>query len=202
MSDGEGDVGDDQEEDRETWSQRDLDSKYDYERVPIPDDRSPDRYTAAERRAELYGMIREAGHPAALTVSQQELGGRYGVVQQTISHDIELLRQYRAELVGQSVIATTEFVAERAVRGEIESGNFAQALYAQLRYADFLFDIGELDREPDRVAFESDDGEAYMAMLRAQAAREAENDEEPEHDPIDVGEFDAESDDPFDGDGW
>lgn len=182
------------------WSERDLEAEYDYERIEIPDDRPPEEYTAAERRAELYGMIREAGHPSSLEVSQRELGGRYGVTQQAISLDVKLLRDYRKELVGDNAISTTEFVAERAVRGEIKDGNFAQALYAQLRYMDFLFDMGELEKEPERLSLEDDNGEAYLSMLKAQAQKESEEGEEPLHEPFDMDEFDKDAPDPFDDD--
>lgn len=185
----------DAETDDASWAEREFDDvAHDYERVPIPEGKESERYTAAERRAELYQLIRESGHPAALSVSQRELGNRYDVAQQTISRDIEELRLYRSQLVGEEAIAHTEFVAERAVRGELEEGNYARALHAQLEYNEFLFDIGQLDREPESVEFSGDPGEAYLAMLRETAAEEAEAGEEPLHDEMDysdegVGEF-------------
>lgn len=146
----------------------------DYAEQPVPEDKDPEDYTYVERRAELYRMLEEAGHPRNLGRSQADLGERYDVSQRTISKDLERLRQYRERNVGSRAIATTEFVAEKAVRQAAENQQFDKALELQLEYNEWLFDLGAVDRAPDQLEVSGDPDAAYMEMLR-QAAEESDD---------------------------
>lgn len=120
-----------------------------YEEIEIPGDKNPRNYSYAERRAEIYHELKEAGHPSIL--NQSELAERYGVSQPTISKDMKKIREYRREHAGKQTISITEFVAEKAVRELINEGDYYNALKAQLDYNDWLFEAGINDRAPKRT---------------------------------------------------
>jgi hypothetical protein len=40
------------------------------------------------------------------------------------------------------------------------------AFNTQMQFNEFLFNIGELNKEPDKMEIEGDAGEAYMEMLK------------------------------------
>ncbi|WP_330633706.1 hypothetical protein [Halocatena halophila] len=136
-----------------------MSSDIDYATLPIPDDKLPTEYTYGERRSELYDLIEEAGHPRNLERSQKELGQRYGVSQRQISKDIERLREYEAERVGRDADATTNFVLQRAVRGLLEDESWRDAAQTQLDYYNWLFEIGEKEKEPDKQEVSGPEGD-------------------------------------------
>lgn len=147
-----------------------------YAAISPPDDKHPTDYTYVERRAELYRLIEEAGHPHNLERSQDDLADRYGVSQRQISKDIQRLREFEAKHNTDRTKSVTSWLAEKAVMGAVQEGNFEKALSLQMQYNEFLFDIGELEREATSVELEGDAGQAYMEMLR-QAHERAEEEE-------------------------
>lgn len=136
-----------------------MGSEIDYATLPIPDDKPPSEYTYGERRSELYDLIEQAGHPRNLERSQAELGQRYGVSQKQISKDIKRIRQFEAERVGCDADANTEFVIQRAIRGLLEETEWREAARTQLDYYNWLFDIGNKDKEPDKSEVSGPDGD-------------------------------------------
>jgi len=145
-----------------------------------PFDGEPEDYTSTQRRAEIYGMIRDAGHPSNLEANQSELGKRYGVSQPLISKDIKKLREFEAAHNSTRAKAVMGWLAESTVKKHIavarkmEANNqtadaadrFERAMETHMEYVDYLFDTGDLDESPDSLVLEGDAGEAYMEMLR------------------------------------
>lgn len=144
-----------------------------YPAINPPDDKRPGEYSYVERRAEIYRLIEEAGHPHNLERSQQDLADRYDVSQRMISKDIERLRQFEAEHNSERTKSVTSWLAEKAVMNAIQEDDYETALNIQMRYNSFLFDIGDLEKEATAISIEGDAGDAYMEMLR-QAHEEKE----------------------------
>jgi len=136
-----------------------------YASITPPDEKHPKDYTYVERRAEIYRLIEEAGHPHNLERSQAELGERYGVSQKQISKDIQRLREFEAEHNETRTKSVTSWLAEKAVMQAIQNDDFEKALRLQMQYNDFLFDTGGLEREATAVSIEGNAGDTYMAML-------------------------------------
>lgn len=164
-----------------------ADDTPEYAELSPPDDKAPDEYSYVERRAELYRLIEEAGHPHNLERSQRELGERYGVSQRQISKDIQRLREYEAEKNGTRAKSVTSWLSEKTIMQTLEAAQnledagkleeaaqlYREAMDAQMEYTDFLFKLGQLDEAPTSVEIEGDASEAYMEMLR-QAAEEGD----------------------------
>lgn len=125
--------------------------EHNYANHPIPDDKPTDEFTYVERRASIYQMLEDAGHPRALEPTQAELGDHFGVSQKQISKDIQRIREYEAERVGDNADTDTELVCRKAVMGLLEQGRFREAGELQLQYYDWLQSAGYKDREPDQV---------------------------------------------------
>lgn len=144
-----------------------------------PFDKPPDEYSYIERRAEIYGMIEDAGHPRNLERSQMELADRYDVSQPMISKDIRNLWDFESTHNGQRAKAVTGWLAEKVVMKHIEAAKeleeagrveeaadrFEKAMNAQLEYDEYLIDMGVLEQAADELRIEGDAGQAYMAML-------------------------------------
>ena len=137
-----------------------------YAAMKAPEDKHPKDYSYIERRAEIYRLIEEAGHPHNLERSQQELADRYGVSQRQISKDIQRLREFEAEHNTERTKSVTSWLAEKAVMDAVQEDDFERALQLQMKYNEFLFDIGDLERAAKSVSLEGDAGETYMEMLR------------------------------------
>lgn len=136
-----------------------------YATLPVPADKSPDEYTYAERRSELYNLIEEAGHPRNLERSQEELGRRYGVSQRQISGDIQVIREYEAERVGSDARANTEFICSKAVRELLSDGEYEKAAKLQLSYFEWLQDIGTEEKAPDKTEISGEGGGALNIVI-------------------------------------
>lgn len=163
------------------------DIKHDYANHPIPDNKPTGDFTFVERRAAIYQMLEDAGHPRALEPTQAELGDTYGVSQRQISKDIQRLREYEAQRVGDNADTDTELVCRKAVIGLLEQGRFKEAGELQLQYYDWLQSAGYKDREPDQVDVDVRGQHTHAhADLGAFSQGQADTDED-EADPEDVG---------------
>lgn len=137
----------------------------DYATLPVPSDKPPEEYTWPERRSEIYDLIEEAGHPRNLERTQEQLGRRYGVSQRQISDDIQAIREYEAESVGDDVRANTSFVCEKAVRELMDGGQYEAAAKLQMKYFEWLQEAGEEDKQPDKLTHDATS--QYAALVGA-----------------------------------
>jgi len=136
----------------------------DYATLPVPSEKPPTEYTWAERRSELYNYIEKAGHPRNLERSQKQLGDRYGVSQRQISDDVQAIREFESEHVGEDVRANTSFVCEKAVRELLENGNHEEAAKLQIKYFEWLQEAGEEDKPADKHEVTGEDGGPLMIL--------------------------------------
>lgn len=148
-----------------------MSENIEYEEVPVPDDTHPHDYTYVERRAEIYQLMAEAGHPKNL--KQTRLSERYDTAVSNINKDFNILKDYRKERAGSRVISTTEFVVEKSVRELMDRGDFAKAVDKQLDYADWLFEEGIREREPEKYEHSGEVDVRTDADAMVEAMREA-----------------------------
>ena len=165
-----------------------------YAAITPPDDKPKTEYNWRERRAELFRLLKQYGHPRNIEMNQSELGDRYGVDQSQISKDFKKLREYFKSRSGSRTVAETSMLGEKVIEQivkqarELEdtaddleaAGDFraaakmrerAATLWSkaqdnQMQFNEFLFDTGQLEEEPDKVEIDMDPSEAYMAALK------------------------------------
>lgn len=155
------------------WSEGDPDYAMLSGRAPF--DKPTKEYSATERRAEIYGMIEDAGHPRNLERNYVQLGERYGVTPQMISKDMKWIRSYEASHNATRAQAVTGWLAEKAVMQAVDDENFERAFELQQEYVDYLIETGDIEAAPDELEISGDAGDTYMEMLRQ--AHEQANEE-------------------------
>ncbi|MFW6435544.1 MAG: HTH domain-containing protein [Halovenus sp.] len=128
-----------------------TDNLPDYTALEPPDEKPPVEYTTHERRADVLQQIVEAGSPFA--VNQTELADQYGVHRSTISRDMDRLRESVDELLGRDAKLTTRALYESII-GQLLAESDWKAKKAAwdivMDWNEWLADIGEQHREPDR----------------------------------------------------
>lgn len=120
----------------------------DYEAVNVPDGKPREDYSYVERRAEILGRIERAGHPNALNKS--ELAREYGVSHTSIGRDFDALAEYVAENLNRDHSFVMDRVLRGAVRNLVEDGEHYKAVKAAEKWYDWLADVGEVTRAPER----------------------------------------------------
>lgn len=111
----------------------------DYQNIHIPGDLNPEEYSYQQRRAELYGMIIEAGHPDL--INQTRLAEYYGVDQSTISRDMATIRDAVEEELAGDAQFLTRIVYKRAIREMVEQEAWMEATELLDRWNEFLFNL-------------------------------------------------------------
>lgn len=142
----------------DNWSNADAEWEGDdYAATHIPDEQKRPKWEwgTDERRAYLYAQLREAGHPDNIEQTYEEYGDEFGISKVSIWRDFNKIREYIRFHAGSKAVSNTETLVDKAVRMELDNGNGYKALQAQLDYNEWLFELGRLDREPDRKQIES-----------------------------------------------
>lgn len=104
---------------------RDTDNHIDYRSTDVPDDKSPDKYSYAERRAEILRRIEDVGHPGLLNGA--ELARRYDVTRQSIYNDFDVLGEYVTDTVGERVDLKINAIFDKAIRGLLQQQEYRKA---------------------------------------------------------------------------
>lgn len=120
----------------------------DYRCVEVPNDKDPENFTYAERRAAILRRIEEEGQP--WTLNKSALGRKYGVSHTTISNDVEVLADHIGESLGEQHELVTNSVMRRCIQGLLDDERWAEAARITLKYEDWLMDVGAVEREPER----------------------------------------------------
>lgn len=145
-----------------------------YRKLSPPEDKDPEDYTWAERRAELYDMIERAGHYRNIERSQRELAARYGVAQNQIHEDIKAINEWTAEHLGAQAEAELETLKNRAVQKLIDEGDEDKAFYLMKNYWETLIEAGVKEGGTDSVEV---DLTANYADVVGEASTDAVGDE-------------------------
>lgn len=131
-----------------------------YANVHIPGHKDPVEYSYTERRAELFQMIVEAGHPDL--VNQSRLAEYYGVDQSTISRDMSHIRDEVEEELADDAKFMTRVVYKKAIRETVEQAkdddsnvSWMEATELIDRWNEFLFEVeGGLDSAASKHALD------------------------------------------------
>lgn len=125
-----------------------------YAGMEPPDDTPPEGYTTHERRAEVLQLIERAGSPFA--INQSRLAERYGVHRSTISRDMARLRESIDEHLGDDAKLLTRTLLEKTVRELQGEGEWKAAWDVVMDWNEWLAELGEQHREPDRSEVDVD----------------------------------------------
>jgi len=139
----------------------------DYWDIEPPADTPPEDYSTHERRAEVLQLVIEAGSPYA--INQSRLSDRYRVHRSTISRDMDRLRETVDDHLGRDAKLTTKAVFEAAVEELLAADDWKAtkaALDAVMDWNDWLADLGEQHREPDRVEADVRTREVAYTVVR------------------------------------
>jgi len=120
----------------------------DYTSIEPPEETAEEEYTHHERRAEILRLLTDAGSPSA--IKQTRLADRYGVHDSTISRDMDRLRESVAQNMGNDAKLLTRVLFEKTVQELQAEGEWKDAWDVVMDWNDWLADLGEQHREPNR----------------------------------------------------
>jgi len=123
--------------------------KPDYTQVSLPDEKPRTEYSYVERRAAILRIIENRGHPWGLNKSQ--LGREFDVSDAQIHHDLDKLKEYYSNRIGQDAKATSELAYKRIIKDHLENDELAEARKALDSWNEWLQDTGHQEKEPDKV---------------------------------------------------
>jgi hypothetical protein len=129
----------------------------DYATVKVPDGKVPKEYTHHERRADLLRRCIEAGSPFA--INQSEQADRYGVSRVTVCRDMKRLRESVDDALGDDAKLTARAVFEHTLNDlqAAEDWRASKAAFdAVMDWQNWLAELGEQHREPDRSELDLD----------------------------------------------
>jgi len=121
----------------------------DYTEVPIPDGKPREEYTYVERRAAILRIIETRGHPWGLNKSQ--LGREFGVSHVQIIKDLDRLKDYYRNRIGDDAKVATETAYKKIIQDHLDNGDLDKARKALDSWNSWLQDTGEQETEPDEV---------------------------------------------------
>lgn len=123
----------------------------DYDGIELPDAKPRNEYTPHERRAEVWRVMKAKGSPSR--VNKAALARRYDVNRSTIYRDVERLREWVDDTLGDDAKLTTRALFEKTVNDLLEADDWRATKAAWdvvNEWNEWLADIGEQHREPDR----------------------------------------------------
>lgn len=142
-----------------------------YRALDPPDDKPPEAYTYVERRAALEDRICEAGHSRNLPQTQRELAREFGVSQSQIQKDIQRLREWQADHLGDHARGQLEILRTKAIQHLLDEGKPDKAYYLMKSHYELLLDAGIKESPAETVTVSVEDmddpGERYVAALEA-----------------------------------
>jgi len=145
-----------------------------YDTIEPPEEKPKADYGTHERRAEVWRAIRAAGSPAQ--VNKAALAREYDVDRSTIYRDFDRLREWVDDTLGADAKLTTRALFEKVVGDLVDTDDWRAkkaALDAVMDWNEWLADLGEQHREPDRVEA---DVRQRTAEVQYQVVREQPDD--------------------------
>lgn len=153
----------------------------DYRATNVPDDKRPDEYTYAERRAEVLDLVEKAGYPGAL--NQSELARRYDCTPQNIYKDMNILREFIVEEIDETrTDSFSKSVFEKSIRELVEQGEHKDAVTAVSKYNSWLFDRGYQDKEPEKQEIDQNTNVEGVSEITMEIAGVSDLDLPPDED--------------------
>ena len=137
----------------------------DYGAVEIPDDEPPEEYHWTGRRAEIYQLIKKAGHPDS--ISPTRLADRYNVSKSQISQDKSRLQEFMVEQIDETQVdAITSTVFQTAIQELMDNDEYRKAVKTVADWNEWLGDRGHVEREPDRLEANLSIEDQFMSNLK------------------------------------
>ncbi len=125
-------------------------SNPDYFNVDVPKDKDPEEFTYIERRAELLEDTLEIGDPAA--ISRTKRADRYGVSIPQITKDMKRIAACMREHISkQQYTARLQACFNKVFKEKMEEGQYMAAWSVIRDWGHYLFEVGEIEKEPDKV---------------------------------------------------
>lgn len=122
----------------------------DYNNIKVPDDKDPTDYTYAERRAEILENVLELGDPTQL--SRTKAAERYDVSIGQISQDMDRLGDYLSDRISKSKLTMRVQTAfNKIYEHYMSEGKYSRAWQVIRDWGRFLMEVGEVDKEPDKL---------------------------------------------------
>ena len=120
--------------------------------VDIPEGKDPKQYNYRERRKEIINLIFQAGN--LRLIRRTELAKRYGISNNMIKKDINIIKRYIADNIGKEMQVDTAVLYEKAIRSYIQQEDFIGAWKILEGMNEFLFNIGKVKRAPTQMQIE------------------------------------------------
>jgi hypothetical protein len=127
-------------------------SQPDYTQVTLPDDKPRTDYTYTERRAALLKIIEKRGHPWGL--NKTELGRQFGVSDAQIHKDLDRIKEYYSNQIGQDAEWSSELAYKRIIQEHLDNNELQEARKALDSWNTWLQDTGKQETEPDKHEIE------------------------------------------------
>lgn len=127
-----------------------------YREINPPSDKPREDYTPAERRAEIFDMIEQAGHYRNLQKSYEQIGNRFGVSHEQIRKDINTILEWKEENLSPHARVELETLKTKAVQELLDQGEYAEAYDIMSEHYSNLQSMGEEKKEPDKHEVEGD----------------------------------------------
>jgi hypothetical protein len=151
-----------------------------YDAIEPPEETPPEEYGTHDRRADLWRSIKAAGSPAR--VNKAALAREYDVSRKTVYRDFERLREWADDSLAADAKLTTRAVFETVLDDLLESDDWRAkkaALDAVMDWNDWLADLGEQHREPDKLEA---DVRSRSSEIQYRIVREESDEELPTAD--------------------
>jgi hypothetical protein len=127
-----------------------MTGQIDYESIELPDSRSYDEWTYAQRRAFVLFAIREVGHPNAL--NQRSIARQFDVDPSTIHNDLDVLSEYLNDTLGDRRVLTTDTVVQRSIRGLLDEEEYRKAAKTAMEWSEWVARERELSEMQEQLA--------------------------------------------------
>lgn len=108
----------------------------DYRSVEVPEQKDPENYTYAERRAEILDLIEKRGSPRLVNGSR--LADRYGCTRQMIHKDLNRLAEWASETQGDREVLEGDALYWRCIQGLLEDDEYRKAAQTLSDYHDWI----------------------------------------------------------------
>lgn len=121
-----------------------------YEQIPPAE--KPKEAPTEQRRADLYRRIKELGHPTLFGTDRKEaFAEEYGISFRQVYYDLEAVKQFVEETIGQDHVTDASFVFEKAITELIQQGEFEKAAKIASEEANWLESRGIIDKSAEEV---------------------------------------------------
>ena len=120
-----------------------------YTEVPLPDDKSRSEYSYVERRAAILKIIEKRGHPWGLNKSQ--LGREFGVSDAQIHKDLDRLKDWYSNRIGNEAKHTTEIAYKKILKDQLDNNELDKARKTLDSWNSWLQDTGHQEKEPEKI---------------------------------------------------